>query len=103
MATIGTFTNQNGVFTGEIETISVKAQLTIKPASNDKEGAPDYRVMAGNSEIGAGWMRKSKTGRYCISVKIDDPIWQAPLYANLFERGDVHALIWSRRETARAA
>lgn len=103
MATIGTFTNVNDILSGEIETISVKAKLTITPVSSDKGGAPNYRVMAGNSEIGAGWTRKSKNGRDYISVKIDDPIWQAPLYANLIERGGVHTLIWNRRETNKAA
>jgi len=100
MATIGTFTQKDDILSGEIETISVKANLTITPVSNTKKGAPNYRVMAGSSEIGAGWTRQSKAGRDYISVKIDDPIWDAPLYANLIEKNGTHTMIWNRKANA---
>ncbi|MFT4161427.1 DUF736 domain-containing protein, partial [Shinella sp.] len=47
--------------------------------------------------IGAAWRRTSKEDRTYHSVKLDDPSFSAPIYANLFEGDDgKHALIWSR-------
>jgi uncharacterized protein (DUF736 family) len=49
-------------------------------------------------EIGAGWWKRSEEGREYLSVKLDDPSFNAPIYANLFadEGGETHSLIWSR-------
>jgi uncharacterized protein (DUF736 family) len=54
-------------------------------------------VIVSGVEIGAAWRRTSKEGRVYHSIKLDDPSFTAPIYANLFEgdNGD-HALIWSR-------
>jgi uncharacterized protein (DUF736 family) len=52
----------------------------------------------GGAEIGAAWSKRSNEGRDYISVKLDDPSFTAPIYANLFagEEGDGYSLIWSR-------
>ncbi|WP_169546476.1 DUF736 domain-containing protein [Sneathiella aquimaris] len=102
MATIGTFTCVNDVFNGELETLTVKAKISIAIITKEKEGMPDYRVTAGKSEIGAGWIRKSKGGSEYISIKIDDPVWPAPIYANLIERNGSHKLIWNRKGSTKA-
>lgn len=48
-------------------------------------------------EIGAAWRRTSKDDRVYHSVKLDDPSFTVPIYANLFEDDDgEHALISSR-------
>ena len=62
---------------------------------------PDFRrveVYVGRAEIGAAWSKRSTDGRDYHSVKLDDPSFNAPIYANLFddEDGDGHTLIWSR-------
>ena len=49
-------------------------------------------------ELGAGWSKAAKdTGAEYVSVKLDDPSFQAPVYATLVqgEQGE-HKLIWSR-------
>ncbi len=48
--------------------------------------------------IGAAWSKRSNEGRDYLSVKLDDPSFNAPIYANLFddEDGDGFTLIWSR-------
>jgi uncharacterized protein (DUF736 family) len=68
------------------------AALLAKPAPKSVLcGAPH------NIEIGAAWRRTSKDDRVYHSVKLDDPSFTAPIYANLFEGEDgEHALIWSR-------
>jgi uncharacterized protein (DUF736 family) len=54
----------------------------------------------GRVEIGAAWSKRSNEGR----VKLDDPSFTAPIYANLFddEDGDGFSLIWSRPSGRRA-
>ena len=54
-------------------------------------------MFAGKVEIGAGWVRKSKNDREYVSVKLDDPSFAAPIYANLVEVDGQHELIWSRQ------
>jgi uncharacterized protein (DUF736 family) len=98
MAQIGTFTRgEDGVFAGTIKTLAfnVKARLVPADAStNDK--APDLRVLVGNVEIGAAWRRTSKENTEYHSVKLDDPSFPAPIYANLFKGETDYTLVWSR-------
>ncbi|MBN8909876.1 MAG: DUF736 family protein, partial [Rhodospirillales bacterium] len=50
------------------------------------------------AEIGAAWSKRSNEGRDYLSLKLDDPSFTAPIFANLFddEDGDGFTLIWSR-------
>ena len=52
----------------------------------------------GRAEIGAAWSKRSNEGRDYLSVKLDDPSFTTPIYANLFddEGGETFSLIWSR-------
>ena len=101
MATIGTFKKTgSNEFTGEIVTLSVQAKgVRIVPdARAAGENAPSHRVLVGRAEIGAAWSKRSNEGRDYLGLKLDDPSFNAPIYANLFaeEDGDGYALIWSR-------
>ncbi|HVJ01865.1 MAG TPA: DUF736 domain-containing protein [Sphingomonas sp.] len=99
MAMIGSFTrDENGVYTGEIRTLALRVKATIRPCERDNDKAPDHRVQAGGVAFGAGWTRATReTGTEYLSVKLDDPSFPAPIYANLTQGDDgVHNLIWSR-------
>ncbi len=96
MATIGTFTKTDSGFSGTIQTLGLKAKVAIAPVEKRGDSAPDYRAFVGKVEIGAGWSRTSKGGREFVSLKLDDPSFAAPIYANLIEREGQHELIWSR-------
>jgi len=50
------------------------------------------------TEIGAAWSKRSEEGRDYLSLKLDDPSFTAPIYANLFddEGGEGYTLLWSR-------
>ena len=100
MATIGTFKKAGNEIHGEIVTLSVQAKnVRIVPEANrTNDNAPSHRVYVSRAEIGAGWSRRSAEGRDYISVKLDDPSFSAPIYANLFddESGEGYTLIWSR-------
>lgn len=100
MATIGTFTRNGSEYTGDIVTLSVQAkEVRLIPADNPaNENAPSHRVFVGNAEIGAAWKKQSNDGREYLVLKLDDPSFSAPIYANLFDDGDgqSYSLIWSR-------
>ncbi len=101
MATIGTFKKTgNNEFTGEIVTLSVQAKgVRIVPETRATgENAPSHRVFVGRAEIGAAWAKRSGEERDYLGLKLDDPSFNAPIYANLFddEDGETYSLIWSR-------
>ena len=105
MATIGTFKKSGTEFLGEIVTLSVQAKnVRIVPEANRaSDNAPSHRIFVGRAiEIGAAWSKRSAEGRDYLSVKLDDPSFNAPIYANLFddEDGDGFTLIWSRGRKA---
>jgi uncharacterized protein (DUF736 family) len=60
MATIGTFTKHEDGFTGSLKTLALNVKLKIVPIAKDNGNGPDYRVLAGATEIGAAWKRQSK-------------------------------------------
>ena len=100
MANIGSFKKVNSEYQGEIVTLSVQARnVRIVPEPNrTNDNAPSHRVLVGRADIGAAWPKRSNEGRDYLSVKLDDPSFTAPIYANLFdaEDGETHNLIWSR-------
>ena len=99
MANIGTFTKTGNEYKGEIVTMSVQQKnVRIVPEASDSESAPSHRVFVGRAEIGAAWTKRSNEGRDYLSVKLDDPSFTAPIFANLFddEDGTTYNLIWSR-------
>lgn len=99
MANIGTFTKTGNEYKGEIVTMSVQQKnVRIVPEASDNENAPSHRVFVGRAEIGAAWTKRSGEGRDYLSLKLDDPSFTAPIFANLFddEDGKTYNLIWSR-------
>jgi uncharacterized protein (DUF736 family) len=85
MANIGTFKKSGSEFQGEIVTLSVQTKgVRIVPEANRaNDNAPSHRVYVGRAEIGAAWSKRSSEGRDYLSVKLDDPSFNAPIYANL--------------------
>ena len=63
MATIGTFTKTSAGFNGTIQTLNLKAKVTITPVKKSSDAAPDYRVYIDRVEIGASWTRTSQGER----------------------------------------
>ncbi|MET4448640.1 uncharacterized protein (DUF736 family) [Bradyrhizobium sp. GM2.2] len=101
MATIGTFKKTgNNEFNGEIVTLSLQARnVRIVPeTSRSGDNAPSHRIYVGRVEIGAAWSKRSNEGRDYLGLKLDDPSFTAPIFANLFadEEGEGLSLIWSR-------
>ena len=100
MANIGSFKKVDSDFQGEIVTLSVQAKgvRIVAESNRSGENAPSHRVYVTRAEIGAAGSKRSEEGRDYLSLKLDDPSFNAPIYANPFrdEDGDSYTLIWSR-------
>ena len=100
MANIGSFKKVGSELQGEIVTLSVqtKGVRIVHESNRVNDNAPSHRVFVGRAEIGAAWSKRSNEGRDYLSLKLDDPSFTAPIYANLFEDedGEGYSLIWSR-------
>jgi uncharacterized protein (DUF736 family) len=101
MANIGTFTAQNGGFTGTLHTLTLNVKVKLVPNEKASENAPDYRLQViGGAEIGAAWKKTSQADRPYLSVVLDDPSFPTAVYARLLEGEDrEHSLIWSRTKS----
>ena len=104
MATIGTFTPaQDGFLHGSIRTLTLDTPAQLEPVRSERAGAPAYRLYAGEIELGAAWAKTAKeSGRAYHQIRLDDPSFSAPIFANLIEDADtgVFSLIWSRPKAA---
>ena len=97
MSTIGTFTKSENGFSGTVRTLGVNVKVKFVPNEKTSDKHPDYRVLAGNYEIGAAWSKISQADRPYLSVSLDDPSFPSAIYARLVESDDgSYSLIWSR-------
>ncbi|KGB55979.1 hypothetical protein FG91_00863 [Sphingopyxis sp. LC81] len=99
MARIGTFKKVSGEYRGQIITLSVQAKsVRIVPEDKPSGNAPSHRVFIGEAEVGAAWEKQTQDKRAYLSVKLDDPSFAAPIFAQLFAgEDDAHDLVWSRQ------
>jgi uncharacterized protein (DUF736 family) len=101
MSVIGTFKRTGNEFTGEVVTLSVQQANVriVRETQRANDDAPTHRVFVGRAEIGAGWTKPKRdgSGDY-LSLKLDDPSFNQPIFANLWEdeQGGDYKLIWSR-------
>jgi uncharacterized protein (DUF736 family) len=100
MSTIGTFAKSKEGYTGLITTASFNMQVKLVPIQRESEKSPDFRVLTSTFEFGAAWKKTSQSGRDYLSVRLDDPSFAAPIFANLVEgeNANDHILIWSRSQ-----
>ncbi len=100
MAVIGTFKKTEDGYAGIIRTMIINVKASF--VANDKNGndkAPDFKIIAGEREVGAAWRAatKGEDSREFLRVELDDPGFAAPLRAALFENGgNASVLVWNR-------
>lgn len=99
MTTIGTFSKiQDGGFHGAIRTLALSLKaVDIRRVERSGDSGPDYRVYAGATDLGAAWTVMKPDKPECLSVRLDDPSFAAPVNALLAQAGDTYELRWSRR------
>lgn len=100
MAKIGSFKKVSGEYRGQITTLSVQAKsVRIAPEESQNANAPSHRVLVNDVEVGAAWSKTTQDERPYLSVKLDDPSFTAPIFAQLFEGEDGEFdLVWSRQQ-----
>ena len=99
MAKIGNFKMVSGELRGQITTLTLLVKSVRIVADEQASGnAPTHRVYIGDStEIGAGWSKRTNDGRPYLSLKLDDPSFVAPIFAQLFEGENGESdLFWTR-------
>ena len=98
MTKIGSFKKVSGEYRGQITTLSVQAKaVRIVEDGNAAGNAPTHRVHVGDVEVGAAWVKCTNEDRPYLSVKLDDPSFVAPIFAQLFEgENGEYDLVWSR-------
>lgn len=98
MSTIGTFSKSENGFDGTLNTLAVKTPVSITRVETKRgEKSPDYRIYAGQTEIGVAWDAKSQSnGNPYLAVRIDDPSFPNAIRARLVMSEDRYLLIWSR-------
>jgi len=106
MTAIGAFKKSGAEFLGQTVTLNIQTKnVRITPEVNQTSAnAPGHRIFVGRAEVGAAWSKRSAEQRDYLSVKLDDPSFNAPIYANLVQvaEGEGSALIWSRSRKANA-
>ncbi|MCI0429125.1 MAG: DUF736 domain-containing protein [Rhodospirillales bacterium] len=95
MTTIGLFVKTAHGYRGTLRTLMLDTKLTIVEIEKQGDG-PDYRVFAGQAEVGAGWKCTDQACGDYVSLRLDDPTFAAPINANLTEIDGEYCLIWSR-------
>jgi uncharacterized protein (DUF736 family) len=102
MPVIGNFSAIKDGYAGTIRTLTVSAK--VRMIANDRkeaEGSPDFRILAGDAEIGVAW-RKTKQGseETYLRVKLDDPALPQPIWGALLEATEdgVARLLWRREK-----
>lgn len=102
MPAIGHVTRNQNSYKGQLRTLSISADISIVPTRKTSDNQPDYRVVAGGVEVGAGWIRRSETsGNDYVSLSLAAPEFgPRRLYANLGRAAgqdddDVFAIIWN--------
>ena len=99
MPIIGTFKADKDGYSGTIRTLTLNAKVRI--VANDQKqsaGAPDFRIMAGTTEVGAAWRKTGEGQSSYLSVRLDDPSLAVPIRAALIEKTDdeILRLVWRR-------
>ena len=101
MPIIGTFKADKDGYSGSIRTLTLNAKVRIV-ATDQKPSpqSPDFRIIAGTTEIGAAWRQTAEDQTSYLSVRLDDPSFTAPIRAALIEKTDdgILRLLWRREK-----
>jgi uncharacterized protein (DUF736 family) len=99
MANIGSFKKVGNDFQGEIVTLSLQAKgvRIVAETNRSNETRPATASTWAGGDRGR-LVEALRRGRDYLSLKLDDPSFNAPIYANLFddEDGEGYTLLWSR-------
>lgn len=96
---LGIFSRTQGGFEGTVRTLTINLPVSLFEVQEPSAKGPHFRVLAAGVELGAAWRRMAQdTGKEYLSLKLDDPAFNQPIYANMVEADGNWRLIWQRRD-----
>jgi uncharacterized protein (DUF736 family) len=101
MPVIGTFAATRDGYAGRIRTLTMNSRVRIIANDRKKDGAPDFKVIASEADIGVAWrIAKPGSDTGYLRVRLDDPALPRPIWAALIEPSadGVNLLIWRRNK-----
>jgi uncharacterized protein (DUF736 family) len=104
MSLVGTFVPTSDGFTGRIKTLLLDEDLTLSVLRESVGGnPPDFLItlekQGDGPFVGAARKRRTEKGTDFISVRIDDPSFNSPIFAVLFPSETsptLYNLYWTR-------
>lgn len=105
MPTIGQFRAVENGYEGTISTLSMARKVQIVPNEKKKhDGSPDFFVKTGKCDLGFARreMSQGDNPKPYIKVFLDDPSFEEPIWAALFDKGGKADLVWSRPKKSSA-
>jgi uncharacterized protein (DUF736 family) len=70
---IGSFIATETGFSGKLDTLAIKANVTFERAKDKKKDShPDYEVLSGGKEIGVAWDKNDDRGHF-VSFSPEEP------------------------------
>lgn len=97
MATIGQFRATQDGYEGTISTLSMARKVRIvENVEKKNDASPDFFVRTGQCDLGFARRKTSENNRAYLSVFLDDPSFDEPIWAALFEHDGRAELVWSR-------
>jgi len=103
MPSIGRVIRQeDGSYRGYLATLSIRKNISLVPNEKKNENQPDFIVMAGDIEVGAGGNKTGQaSGNDYVSLSLSAPEFGVrTIYANLGRSADTNdeddfAIIWN--------
>ena len=94
---IGTFHKSGDEFIGSIQTLTISAELVFVPVYGSRGSlSPSHVILTKGIEVGAAWPKVPGDLKN-LKVRIDDPLFPAPILGQLSPAGEGEfVLIWKR-------
>jgi len=98
---------EGGCYRGNVHTLAIALPIKLVPITGraTSPDAPKYDVLTqtrANGEprtmkIGSAWEKLDRHGEVFLTLTLDDPSWEAPLYVSAFPRdGGNFEIVWQR-------
>ena len=72
---IGEFQKTEHGFTGKLDTLAIKATITLQPNDDkEKDNQPDFIVLHGQRQIGVAWARSDQWEAF-VSIALMNCCW----------------------------
>jgi uncharacterized protein (DUF736 family) len=87
----------DGSYTVVVRALASSSRVQVRPVTDkSSDKSPDYRVSAGNADLGAAWKWSARTTTTICRSALGAPSFGDAINAALVVIDGVHTLVWSR-------